>query len=68
MLSQQTDLMTFQQTPMALIGSISFLKPHRSFKRCAPLHKSNLWKILDCGGQIDPPEKNYLQKAQPYSD
>ena len=45
-LSQQNDLITFSQSPLVLHGSISFLEPHRSSKRCVPLHKSNLWNIL----------------------
>ena len=31
---------------MVLTGYISFLEPHRSCKKCAPLHKSILWNIF----------------------
>ena len=31
---------------MVLIGSTSFLEPHRSCKKCAPSHKSILWNIF----------------------
>ena len=37
---------------MVLIGSISFLEPHRSSKRCALSHKLNLWNILDTNESV----------------
>ena len=37
---------------MFLIGSISFLEPRRSSKRCVPSHKSNLWNILDTNESV----------------
>ena len=52
MLSQQNDVSTFSQSPMVLIGSIRFLEQHRSSKSCAPLHKSNLWNILDTNESV----------------
>ena len=37
---------------MFQIGSISFLEPRRSSKRCVPSHKSNLWNILDTNESV----------------
>ena len=52
MLSQQNDVIPFQQSPMVQIGSISFLEPHKIFKRLAPSHRSNLWNILDTNKSV----------------
>ena len=40
------------QSPMVLIGSISFLETHRSSNICAPSQKSNLLNILDTNKSV----------------
>ena len=52
MLSQGNDVITFQQSPMALTGSISFPEQYRNCKRCAPSQKSILWNILDSNESV----------------